>query len=204
MAATTPVELFRTHCSRCSVKNSTARCRGGTYIWWSTWLFNTITTILRAVSRSCRNIVALRSKWNCKRLARSRIWTFTFNINALSDLQSLQRYRFRRNDVGFIAGLIPWENGFDAEGKMRASQKRYLVDPLESTAIMLRRLAKPSRWIDVQIVFGNHRSALSEILYHALELFYGEFGSALTNWPHGLVETTQRHYLIRDPHWTVS
>jgi hypothetical protein len=63
----------------------------------------------------------------------------------LSDLQCLQRYRFRRNDVGFIAGLITWENGLDAEGKMRTSRKRNLVDPLESTAIMLRRHAMPSR-----------------------------------------------------------
>jgi hypothetical protein len=51
------------------------------------------------------------------RLARIKIWTSLFNINALSDLQCLQRYLFRRNDVGFIAGLIPWENGFDSEGK---------------------------------------------------------------------------------------
>jgi hypothetical protein len=61
---------------------------------------------------------------------------------------------------------------------MRTSQKQYLIDPMESTAIMLRRLATPSWWIDVQIEFGKHRSALSEIFYHTLEIFYGEFGSA--------------------------
>jgi hypothetical protein len=136
----------------------------------------------------------LEEQIELQRLARIKIWTSLFNINALSDLQCLQRYRFRRNDVGFIAGLIPWENGLDSEGKMRTSQKHYLVDPMESTAIMLRRLATPSRWIDVQIEFGKHRSALSEIFYHALELFYGEFGSALMNWPHGLVESRARDY----------
>jgi hypothetical protein len=115
----------------------------------------------------------LEEQMELQRLARTRIWTSSFNINALSDLQCLQRYRFRRNDAGFIASLIPWENGLEAEGKVRTSQKRYLADPLESTAIKLRRLATPSRWIDVQIEFGKHRSALSEIFYHALELFYG-------------------------------
>jgi hypothetical protein len=63
---------------------------------------------------------------------------------------------------------------------VRTSQKRYLVDPLESTAIMLRRLSTPSRWIGAQNECGKRRSALSEIFYHALELFNGEFGSALT------------------------
>jgi hypothetical protein len=117
----------------------------------------------------------LGEQMELKRLARIKIWTSLLNINALSDLQCLQRYRSRRNDVGFIAGLTPLENGLDSEGKMKTSQKRYLVDPMESTAIMLRRLATPSRWIDVQIEFSKHRSALSKIFYHVLELFYGEF-----------------------------
>jgi hypothetical protein len=127
-------------------------------------------------------------------LAQIRIWTSSFYINALSDLQCLQRYRFRREDVGFVAGLIPWENGLDPNGKMRTSQKRYLVDPLESTAIMLRRLATSSRGIDLQIEFGKHRSALSEVFYHVLELFYDEFGAALEKWPQGIVESLAREY----------
>jgi nuclease HARBI1 len=79
---------------------------------------------------------------------------------------------------------------------MRTSQKNYLVDPtaMESTAIMLRRFATPRWWIAVQIEFGKHRSALSEIFYHALEHFYVKFGSVLTNWPHGLVEPRAREY----------
>jgi hypothetical protein len=97
----------------------------------------------------------LEEQIELQRLARIKIWTSLFNINALSDLQCLQRYLFRRNDVGFIAGLIQWENGLDSEGKMSTSQKHYLVDPMESTAIILRRIATPSRWIDVQIEFGN-------------------------------------------------
>jgi hypothetical protein len=70
---------------------------------------------------------------------------------------------------------------------MRISQKRYLVDPVEATAIMLRRLATASRWVDVESEFGHHRSALSEIFYHALELFYSEVRSALGTWPESVV-----------------
>jgi hypothetical protein len=75
---------------------------------------------------------------------------------------------------------------------MRTSQKRYLVDPVEATAIMLRRLATASRWVDVESEFGKHRSAVSETIYHALELFYSEFGRALETWPESLVKLRAR------------
>jgi hypothetical protein len=77
---------------------------------------------------------------------------------------------------------------------MRISQKRYLVDPVEATAIMLRRLATVSRWVDVESEFGKHRSALSETFYHALELFYSEVRSALETWPESLVTLCSREY----------
>jgi hypothetical protein len=59
---------------------------------------------------------------------------------------------------------------------------------------MLRRLATPSSWIDLQIEFGKHRSALSEVFYHVLELLYEQFGLALEKWPQGLVESRAREY----------
>jgi hypothetical protein len=77
---------------------------------------------------------------------------------------------------------------------MRASQKRYLLDPVEATAIILRRLATASLWVDVEPEFGKHRSALSEIFYHALELFYSEVGSSLETWPESLVMLRAREY----------
>jgi hypothetical protein len=66
---------------------------------------------------------------------------------------------------------------------MRTSQKRYLVDPVEATAIMLRRLATASRCVDVEPEFGKHRSALSEIFYHALE--FSSIANSDRLWEHG-------------------
>jgi hypothetical protein len=103
----------------------------------------------------------LQEQIELQALRRKRVWASLFNLNALSDLQCLEQYRFRRNDFGLIAGLIPWEEGLDSDGRMRTSQKRYLVDPLESNAMLMRRLATPIRWIDIQMEFGKHRSALS-------------------------------------------
>jgi hypothetical protein len=120
-------------------------------------------------------------------LARMKVLSSIFNLNSISDLQCLQRYHFKRKDVRFLADLIPWGKRLDYERRMGKSQKRYLVDHVEATAIMLRRLATASRWVDVGPEFGKHRSALSEIFYHALELFYSEFGSSLETWPESLV-----------------
>jgi hypothetical protein len=125
-------------------------------------------------------------------LARMKVLSSTFNLKSISDLQCLQRYRFTRKDVRFLADLIPWGKRLDHEGRMTTFQKRYLVDPVEATAIMQRRLATASRWVDLEPEFGKHRSALSEIFYHALELFYSEFGSSLETWPESLVALRAR------------
>jgi hypothetical protein len=129
-------------------------------------------------------------------LARMEVLSSNFNLNSISDLQCLQRYRFTRKDIRFIADLIPWGKRPDHEGRMRTSQKRFLLDPVEATAIMLRRLATASRWVDVEPEFGQHRSALSEIFYHALELFCSELGSSSETRPESFVTLRAREYAV--------
>jgi hypothetical protein len=90
----------------------------------------------------------LNEQLDLQNLARMKVLSSTFNLNSLSDLQCLQRYCFTRS-VRLLADLIPWGKRLDDEGRMRTSQKRYLVDPVEATAIMLRRLATASLWVDV-------------------------------------------------------
>jgi hypothetical protein len=96
-------------------------------------------------------------------LARCRILMYSFNINALSDQECRVRYRFTREDVGLISRLIPWELSLDEFGRMRTGRRRSCIDPVEATAIMLRRMATASRWVDVQFEFGKHSACLTEI-----------------------------------------
>jgi hypothetical protein len=97
--------------------------------------------------------------------ARCRVWASAFFINALSDRECLIRYRFKRQDVGFINDLIPWKTALDPQGKMRTMRRRYRVDPVEATAILLRRLATPSRWVDLQTEFWKaYRRVIRTIL----------------------------------------
>jgi hypothetical protein len=149
---------------------------------------------------NCKLVVAIeicriREQLQLQNAARCRVWASAFNINALSDRECLTRYRFKRQDVGFISDLIPWETSLDPQGKMRTMRRRYRVDPVEATAIFLRRLATPSRWVDLQQEFGKHTAALSELFYHALELFYTKFGSTLRNWPENLISLRAANYV---------
>jgi hypothetical protein len=97
-----------------------------------------------------RELRRLQEQIELQHVARKRIWASSFNLNTLSDLECLQRYRFKRKDVGFLATLIDWKKGIDSDGKMRTLRKRYLIDPVEATAIMLRRLSTANRLIDLQ------------------------------------------------------
>jgi hypothetical protein len=139
-------------------------------------------------------ICRIREQLQLRNAARCRVWVSAFNINALSNREYLTRYRFKRQDVGFVSDLIPWETSLDPQGKMRTMRRRYLVDPVEATAIFLRRLATPSCWVDLQQEFGKHTAALSELFYHALELFYKMFGSTLRNWPESLISLRAANY----------
>jgi hypothetical protein len=114
-------------------------------------------------------------------LERCHILMHSFNINALSDQERLLRYRFTREDVGFISLLIPWEFSLDEFGRMRTGRRRYCIDPVEATDIMLRRMATDSRWVDVQFEFEKYRACLTEIFYHTLELFHSSFKMFLSN-----------------------
>jgi hypothetical protein len=142
-----------------------------------------------------RELCRLEEQIELQHFARRRIWALSFNLNALSDLKCLQRYRFKRKDVGFLATLIDWKNGIDSDGKMRTLKKRYRIDPVEATALMLRGLSAANRLVDLQPEFGKHRSALSEIFYHALELVYCDFGSTLETWQQSLVSLRARTYI---------
>jgi hypothetical protein len=73
-------------------------------------------------------------------------------------------------------------------------RRRSRVDPVDATAIFLRRLATPSRWVDLQQEFGKNTAALSELFCHALELFYTKFGSTLRNWPDSLISLRAANY----------
>jgi hypothetical protein len=130
-------------------------------------------------------------------MARCRIVMTCFNISSLSDQECLVRYRLRRNDVGFISNLVPWEASLDQYGRMRTARRRYRIDPVEATAIFLRRLSSPICLVDIRDEFGKHITCLTEIFYHTLDLFYSKFGPRIQTWPEELSQKRAAYYSNR-------
>ena len=87
----------------------------------------------------------LQEQIELQKMARCRVLKSSFNINSLSDEECLIKFRFMRKDVGLISELIPWDKCLDEQGKMRTSRRRYHIDPMEATALLLRRLSTVSR-----------------------------------------------------------
>jgi hypothetical protein len=149
---------------------------------------------LRSQLAVAAEIRRLREQIELQNTMRCRIAMSSFNINVLSDEECLVKYRFTRNDIGFISKLIPWDSCLDHRGRMRTTRRRYRIDTVEATAILLRRLSTVSRWVDVEGEFGKHSACLAEIFYHTLELFHSKFGTLIRTWPVELLQARATEY----------
>jgi hypothetical protein len=78
---------------------------------------------LRSKLAVAAEIRRLREQIELQNTMRCRIAMSSFNINALSDEECLVKYRFTRNDIGFISKLIPWDSCLDHRGRMSSSCK---------------------------------------------------------------------------------
>ena len=136
----------------------------------------------------------LQEQIELQKMARCRVLKSSFNINSLSDEECLIKFRFMRKDVGLISELIPWDKCLDEQGKMRTSRRRYRIDPMEATALLLRRLSTVSRCVDLQEEFGKHSACLNETFYHTLELFHSKFSPLVTTWPHEILKDRAEYY----------
>ena len=93
------------------------------------------------------------------------ISSMTFNLNTYSDLRCLKDFRFRLKEIQQILDAIGWHTG-----KTRRCGNK--CSAVTATCILLRRLAYPCRLVDLELTFGMHSSALSEIFWEAIESLY--------------------------------
>lgn len=96
---------------------------------------------------------------------RSRhIHAIYFNLNALSEHECVSRYRFQKAHMGLIVQAVGWKAGI-------TKRNRYRCDPLTATCVVLRKLAGPIRWYEVEKEFGMRTSHLSEVFWEVTEQF---------------------------------
>jgi hypothetical protein len=127
-------------------------------------------------------------------MALCRVLKLLFIINYLSDEECLIKFRFMRKYVGFISELIPWDKFLDERARMRTARRRYRIDPIEETALILRSLSTVSRWVDLQEEFGKYSACLNETFYHPLELFQSKFSPLVTTLPRGILQDRAEYY----------
>ena len=95
------------------------------------------------------------------------ISTNPFNINSLSDAECYRQFRFNTIDFEKVCTLFTW-NG-------KTSRNGYKCTTTTAACIVLRRLSYPCRWRDLEITFGMHESALSEVFHECLHTFVNNY-----------------------------
>jgi hypothetical protein len=77
-----------------------------------------------------------------------------------------------------------------------STESRDRVNGVEGLCIVLRRLAFPSRWMDLVPVFGRQKGTLSRIFLHTMTLL-------MSTWGH-LLNFNPVHFVHRLPFWARS
>lgn len=86
-----------------------------------------------------------------------------------SDAICLSLFRFRRTDIMRMVPVIGWPYG-----ATHTTRNRYGLCPLLATCILLRRMATPARWVDLEETFYLQYSHLSEIFWEVMHNFIEE------------------------------
>ena len=107
----------------------------------------------------------------------------TFNLNILSEEQSLSLFRFRKAEIRIIADFMRCK-------AYRTEQNRYRLYLITAVCIVLWRPSSPSRWRGVKCMFWMYGSAMSEVFWEVIE--------KLVETRSGLFETF-RSNLIAEP-----
>jgi len=96
----------------------------------------------------------------------------TFNYNIFSEEESLRNFRFRARELNQVVVLCGWTSG-------KTKRSRYRCNPFTATCIVLRKLAFPTRWKDMESMMGMRSSALSEVFWEVVESLTSSKGHLL-------------------------
>jgi len=108
-----------------------------------------------------------------------RVMAVEFNLNVFSEQEALTNFRFLVSDMGRLSALLSLN--------VDMTRCRYNVTRIECLAIILRRLASPCRWTDLELFFGRSASALSKSFCRGVEELLAQWGHLLTTWRAGLM-----------------
>lgn len=117
---------------------------------------------------------------------RMHIFLTNFNLNIFSTEESLRLFRFRPHELGKVSDVMDFRG--------QTVSRRYRCDRVTACCIVLRRLASPCRWYDLEHLFGMPTQALSEVFRQVLVDCKDKFYNLLGTWRMDVLETRARLY----------
>ena len=106
------------------------------------------------IYRFYRKLKSVKHDMKMIKLRKRNISTTTFNVNIYSDEQSLKHFRFRCSEIRTVADIIGFTVG-------KTARRQYYCNEVTAACIVLRRLASPCRWSDLEVMFGMRSCVLS-------------------------------------------
>jgi len=105
---------------------------------------------------------------------RERIQETTFRLDSFSSEDFLSLFRFLPHNIVKLVSLLHLVVPFP--------RNRLAVDSVECFCVVLRRLASPCRWYDMEELFGRHAPALCVVFYATLEVLMRRWDPLLSEW----------------------
>ena len=97
----------------------------------------------------------------------------SFNLNCYSDQDAFHSFSFRVTEIPKISSCMGWHGNPTKRG-------HYRYDAITACCIVLRKLATPCRWYDLETTFRIHSGKLSEVFLEQVECFMEACGSLQT------------------------
>ena len=94
------------------------------------------------------------------------------NFEELDQLSFKERYRFSKDEAILLHSKLLIENEITLENGAKIDSKIALV-------VMLDKLARPTRLVDLQHRYGIEKSVLSRVINYMLEIFIGKFSHTI-------------------------
>lgn len=100
---------------------------------------------------------------------------FAVNLSMFTNEACVALFRFGQRDLEKVINVMSWPSG-----KRRTNGNQYAVNPQLAACVVLRRLATPARWFDLEALFGKFSPQLAEIFREALDHFMTAQGHLVT------------------------
>ena len=114
----------------------------------------------------------------------------SFNIKVHPGEAALREFRFQIKDMFRISVVMGWSAG-------KTVRNGYKYISFTACCIVLRRMASPCRWADLEYTFGMRSYALSEVFWEVLESFYEKQGHLVLHLQEGLLVRRAEMYAER-------